>query len=159
MAKTVDIINDRGNQRAVDILEAVQAVSHLVRSRQLQVLRGGPEELTPLETRVLFYFSHHPGGTLGGLTEHSGRDKGQLGRLIGGLRERGWLSAETDENDRRVTRFDLTEQALRRQKSMTSQRSELSTSAIRGLTGAERQQLLTLLERVRENLEAITPEN
>lgn len=157
MRKQIDNVNDVGNRGADDILEAVQAVSHLVRARQLQVLRGAQEDLTPLEARVLFYFAHHPNGTLGELTEHAGRDKGQLGRLVSGLRERGWLLGETDPADRRVIRFTLTDQALLRQNSMTNQRSELTASASRGLAAGERQQLLALLGRIRENLERLPP--
>ncbi|WP_119157652.1 MarR family winged helix-turn-helix transcriptional regulator [Caldimonas tepidiphila] len=155
MAKQVDNVNDMGVHGSGDVLDAIQSVAHLVRSRQLQVLRGGEEDLTPLEARVLLYFLHHPGGTLGELTEHSGRDKSQLGRLLGGLKERGWLQAETDEKDRRLVRFTLTERARRRQKSMMSQRSQLIETAIHGFTDAERHSLLALLERVRSNLDSL----
>ncbi|GGY90838.1 MarR family winged helix-turn-helix transcriptional regulator [Pseudoduganella plicata] len=157
MQKLIDNVNDMSDPNVREILEAAQTVAHLARACQLQALRGGQEDLTPLEARVLFYFSHHPGGSLGELVEHAGRDKGQLGRLITGLRERGWLSAETDKNDRRVMRFHLTEQALARQKSMQDQRDELVTAASRGLTVAERLQLLELLNRVRVNLETLPP--
>jgi len=135
------------------VLESVQAVAHLMRSRQLQVLRGGEDDVTPLESRVLFYFARHPGGTLGDLAEHAGRDKGQLGRLLGGLRERGWLRSEIDPDDRRVVRLFLTDEALEREHAMLGYRKALAAAAVRGLTSAERQQLVALLERVRVNLQ------
>ena len=153
MRKSVDNVNGRVATDPGNLLDAVQAVAHLVRSRQLQALRGGQDGLTPLETRVLFYFAHHPGASLRELTEHSGRDKGQLGRLVGGLREHGWLRAESDEADRRVTRFFLTDEALKQQQSMLKQRSVLADAAGQGLSAAERQQLNAPLERGRANLE------
>lgn len=153
MPKNIDIVNNKGDRHAGDVLDAVQAVAHLVRSRQHQALRGGEEDITPLEARVLFYFAHHPGGTLGELAEHSGRDKGQLARMVGGLRERGWLQAQTDEHDRRLTRFTLAPRAAQRHQAMVKQRKRLADAAGQGLTAAERQQLLALLQRVRANLE------
>ncbi|MCM5682722.1 MarR family transcriptional regulator [Schlegelella sp. S2-27] len=155
MRKSVDNVNGKVAADPGTLLDAVQAVAHLVRSRQLQALRGGQEGLTPLETRVLFYFAHHPGSSLRELTEHSGRDKGQLGRLVGGLREHGWLRAESDEVDRRVTRFFLTDEALKQQQSMLKQRRLLADAAVQGLSAAERQQLAALLEQVRANLEKV----
>jgi len=153
MPKNIDIVKDRSNRDPGDVLDAVQAVAHLVRSRQHQALRGGEQDLTPLEARVLFYFAHHPGDTLGQLAEHSGRDKGQLARMVGGLRERGWLQAQADENDRRLTRFTLAPRAAQRHQAMTKQRKRLADAAGQGLSAAERQQLLALLQRLRANLE------
>lgn len=154
MPKNIDIVNNKDDGVSAGVLDVIHAVAHLVRSRQQQALRGGQEELTPLEARVLFYFAHHPGGTLRELTDHSGRDKGQLARLIGGLRERGWLQAETDAHDRRLTRYALTDRALQGQQAMTKQRRHLAQAAVQGLSAAERQQLLALLGQVRANLEA-----
>lgn len=46
--------------------------------------------------------------TLSALISHSGCDKGQLARLVGGLRERGLLDGRADENDRRNLLLHLT---------------------------------------------------
>lgn len=153
MPKSIDNVNDRGDRDPADVLDAVHSVAHLVRSRQFQALRGQEDELTPLESRVLFFFVRHPGGCLRELAEHSGRDKGQLARLVGGLRERGWLQAEVDATDKRITRFQPTEQARQRQQAMQRLRRRLGEEAVKSLSAAERQQLLALLARLRESLE------
>lgn len=136
-----------------DVLEAVHAVMHRVRSLQHQALRGGEHELGPMEARVLGFFARHPGGTQRELADHSGRDKGQLARLVNGLRERGLLDARPDPADGRITRLHLTDTARQLHQAVQRQRRRLAERAAAGLTDVERQQLLTLLGRLRHNLD------
>ena len=133
-----------------DVLELVHSVMHAVRARQQQELRGN--ELTPLEARVLRFFSRHPGATQSDLSEHSGRDKAQLARLIKGLRERGLLEAQEDERDRRQVRLALSGEGetLRRRLRQVDRR--LASQAVTGMAEGEARQLMTLLHKVRENL-------
>lgn len=136
-----------------DVLEAVHAVMHRVRSLQHQALRDGELDLGPMEARVLGYFARHPGATQRDLAEHSGRDKGQLARLVNGLRERGLLDASPDAADRRVTRLHLTDHARQLHQAVQRQRRRLAERAAAGLSEAERQQLLALLARLQHNLD------
>lgn len=136
-----------------DVLEAVHAVMHRVRSLQHQGLRDGEHELAPMEARVLGFFARHPGGTQRDLAEHSGRDKGQLARLVNGLRERGLLDARPDPADRRVTRLHLTDHARQLHLAVQRQRRRLAERAAAGLNEAERQQLQALLARLLHNLD------
>lgn len=155
MRKTLDHVNQSDKPAgADDLLDALHALMHLLRARQHQALRDGEQDLTPLEARVLGFFARRPGATQSELAEHSGRDKGQLARIVNALRERGWLEAHADENDRRVTRLHLSERARAQHQAVQRERRRLAEASLAGLAAAERAQLRSLLERMRANLEA-----
>ncbi|MBS0346854.1 MAG: MarR family transcriptional regulator [Proteobacteria bacterium] len=142
------------NDRAKDVFEAVHTVMHLFRSRQYRALRESPLQLTHMEGKVLGFFAHRPGETLSTLVSHSGRDKGQLARLTGSLRERGLLEARPDAQDRRTLRLHLTPEGEAVTRSLSEQESELARLAMQDLSPDERDTLLALLTRVRSTLEA-----
>lgn len=141
------------NDAPDEVMECVHAVMHLFRAQQYRVLRGGAQELTHMDSKVLGFFARHPGGTQSDLAAHSGRDKGQLARLIGGLKERGLLQAQADETDRRTVRLSLTPQGRAAQQALQRQGRRVANAAVAGLSAEERAQLAALLRRVRANLE------
>jgi DNA-binding MarR family transcriptional regulator len=153
MRKSVDLVNQVAVEPDDDVLEAVHAVMHLFRSRQYRALRDGLQDLTHMDGKVLGFFARHPGATQSELSAHSGRDKGQLARLIAGLKERGLLEARADEADRRSLRLHLTADGRAVQQALRRRRQRLADAAVDGLSAAERHQLLALLARVRANLE------
>lgn len=150
MRKTVDHVKHKGE--AEDVLEAIHSVMHLYRSHQFRELREGEHGVTHMESRVLGFFARHPGGTLSELAAQAQRDKGQLARLVGGLRERGLLEARVDEADRRNQHLHLTDEGEQVQQALRRQRRKVAAAAVRGLAEEDRQQLLELLARVRANL-------
>jgi len=154
MRKTIDHVNQSGIGGSDDVLETIHAVMHAARARQHQALREGAQDITPLEARVLGFFARQPGATLVDLARHSGRDKGQLARLISGLKDRGLLAAEPDADDRRVTRLQLTPLAQAQHQAVQGLRQGLAQLAVHGLSAAEQQQLQHLLRRVHDNLGA-----
>jgi DNA-binding MarR family transcriptional regulator len=154
MRKSRDIVNQPGKPPDDEVLELVHRVMHQYRSQQYQVLRDGPHAITHMESKVLHYFGHHPGATQNQLAQDSGRDKAQLARLIKGLREQGLLAGEADEADRRNVRLSLTADGRAVQGSLRQQARQLNAKAVAGMTAAEQQQLVALLQRVRDNLDA-----
>lgn len=136
-----------------DVMEAVHAVMSLVRARHHRALRDAGLGITPLEGRVLGFFARHPGASLTDLAEHAGRDKGQLTRLVQGLRERGLLEARPDPTDRRVTRLAPSDAAQALHAALMRQRRRLAETAAAGLSDSERATLLALLGRLRSNLQ------
>ncbi|WP_366946391.1 MarR family transcriptional regulator [Nevskia sp.] len=153
MQKSVDIVNQTEGQIAETVVESIHSVMHLFRAQQYRVLRDGPHELTTMESKVLGFFSRRIGATLSDLVSHTGRDKGQLARLIGGLRDRGLLEAKADEGDRRNLRLYLTADGTAIHRTLHRQRQRLSSLAVEGLSLLERQQLLAFLAKMRTNLE------
>jgi DNA-binding MarR family transcriptional regulator len=137
-----------------DVIEAIHAVMHSFRARQYRALRGESHELTHMDARVLGFFARHSGATQSELAAHSGRDKGQLARLIAGLKERGLLQAQADEGDRRNLHLSLTAQGRAVQQGLQRRARRLAGIAAAGLSGAERAQLVALLRRIGANLES-----
>lgn len=153
MRRKVDMVNQSSGP-AEEIFESIHAIMHLYRSRQYRALREGVHEVTHMENKVLHFFGHHPGATQSELAAHSGRDKAQLTRLIRGLRDKGLLEARVDEEDRRSTRLQLTPEGKALHKNMHAQGVQLAGIAAAGLSEQECQQLVSLLARVRVNLES-----
>ncbi|MBX3652550.1 MAG: MarR family transcriptional regulator [Ramlibacter sp.] len=152
MMQSVDNVNHKSGTPESDVLELVHAVMHDYRSRQYQFLRDGPHDITHMDGKVLGFFGRRPGATQSDLAQHSGRDKAQLARLIKGLREKGLLQAEADENDKRNVRLSLTEDGRAVQRALQLQARKLSAQAVAGMSTDERTQLLGLLQRVKTNL-------
>lgn len=136
-----------------ELLDAVHALMHAVRGRLQASGREDASALTPLEGRVLGYFAHHPGATLRDLVAHSGRDKGQLARLLSSLRERGLLLAEPDADDRRTVRLRLAPAAQAHHQRLRASRQQLAARATQGLDAATRASVLAALQQMRRNLD------
>lgn len=153
MRKTGDTVNQSAEPEE-DVLELVHRVMHEYRTLQYRSLRDGPHDITHMEGKVLGFFGNHPGATQSELAQHSGRDKAQLARLIKGLRDRGLLDAEVDETDRRNVRLSLSAQGQALLRGLRQQAKRLATKAVTGLDAAERKQLLSLLQRLRANLQS-----
>ncbi|MBB3196261.1 MarR family winged helix-turn-helix transcriptional regulator [Roseateles terrae] len=136
-----------------DVMELIHTVMHQYRARQYRVLKDGPHDITHMDGKVLGFFHRHPGATQSDLAQHSGRDKAQLARLIKGLRERGLLAAEADEQDRRQVRLQLTDEGRAVQQALRRSSRHLSANAVQGLSPQEQAQLVALLGRVKANLD------
>lgn len=158
MSKSVDHVNQMDSRSADadgdEVFEAIHAVMHLYRAPRHRPTTQAQAGLTHMEHKVLGYFSRHPGATQSDLAAHAGRDKGQLARLIAGLRARGLLEARTDEADRRNLRLHTTAAAAEVQQAAERQARAVAATAVAGLSAGERTQLLALLARVRHNLDA-----
>ncbi|HEX2546362.1 MAG TPA: MarR family transcriptional regulator [Ramlibacter sp.] len=155
MRKSVDLVNQKaGRPPADDVLEQMHGLMHLYRAQQVRVLRDAPLQVTHMEMKVLGFFARHPGATQSELVAHSGRDKGQLARLVAGLRERGLLDAQADEGDRRTVRLQPSADGQAVHQALRRRAKKLAAAAVTGLTDQEHQQLRALLDRVRANLEA-----
>ena len=60
------------------------------------------------ECRVLWELAHQPGLSAGALAQELGLDAGYLSRLVGSLRERGFVKAQRAPADGRQTLLSLT---------------------------------------------------
>jgi len=153
MHKSVDKVNRKDIPADEAVLELVHAVMHQFRAQQYRALEGAADGVTHMEGKVLGFFAHHAGATQSDLSQHSGRDKAQLARLIKGLRERGLLHGEADDADRRNVRLQLTDVGQAMLRTLRSQGRRLEARAVAGLSVDQRRQLAELLLRVKRNLE------
>lgn len=140
-----------------DVLEALHTVTHALRSGLQRARPDGQHGLTPLELRALSYFARHPGATPSDLALHSGRDKGQLARLLGALKERGLLQSEADPDDRRAQRLSLTAVGAEQVQAMQAERRRLAAHVAAGLDAAERRELVRLLALVEARIRDAGP--
>ncbi|VIO80633.1 Transcriptional regulator SlyA [Bradyrhizobium ivorense] len=75
-----------------------------------------------------------------------------LTRLIDKLCDNGWIERRSDENDRRVNRLYLKKAARPLLGKLTGLRSELTATALEGISPTESHRLLTHLESIKENV-------
>jgi DNA-binding MarR family transcriptional regulator len=140
---------------ADDIFASIDTIMHLFRADQSRVLREGRYDLTHMEGKILGFFIRHPGATLRDLVAHRKQDKGQLARLIRSLKDHGLLEAQAGARDRRRVPLQATRDGRRIHQVVQRQVRKLSELAVKGLNLDERQQLVTLLDKVQSNLEDV----
>jgi len=120
------------------------------------VMQPGVEKFRRFNRKLTRYnfFANHPGSTLKDLSVSFGRDKGQLARLVNGLKSRGLLDAQVDVEDRRQVRLSLSKQGARAQAQLRIKTSQLANQAVQGLSVHEMLSLLELMQRIKSNLNA-----
>jgi DNA-binding MarR family transcriptional regulator len=156
MTRSIDNVNKQAmaSPSAEDVFDAIHAVMHLYRAQQYRQQRDSGHELTHMDSKVLRYFDRHPGATQKDLAHDSGRDKGQLARLISALRERGLLEGTPDEADRRIVRLRLTAEGRAVHQALQRRARRVNELAVVHLSEAERRELTMLLEKVHAGLAA-----
>ena len=75
-----------------------------------------------------------------------------LTRLIDKLCDNGWMERRGDENDRRVNRLYLKKAAHPLLGKLAGLRSELTATALEGISPTDAHRLLTQLESIKENV-------
>src|SRR6201998_2315294 len=75
-----------------------------------------------------------------------------LTRLIDRLCDNGWIERRGDETDRRVNRLYLRKAARPLLGKLSGLRSELTATALDGISPSDAQRLLTQLETIKENV-------
>lgn len=151
--ESVDSVNKKPEDLPQEVFETVHSIMHLFRSEQYRAFRDGPHPLTHMEGKLLGFFARHPGATLSDLVSHSGRDKGQLARLIKTLKDQDLLEASADQADRRSVRLRLTAEGRAIHQTLRRQSARLAKLAVKGLDASECERLAALLHRVKANLE------
>jgi MarR family transcriptional regulator, transcriptional regulator for hemolysin len=75
-----------------------------------------------------------------------------LTRLVDRLCDAGWIERRDDETDRRVNRLYLRKAARPLLAKLSGLRSEITETALEGISSADAQRLLAQLETVKENV-------
>lgn len=153
----VDNVNKNAPDLPQEVFESIHAAMHLFRAGQYRAFHDGPHPLTHMEGKLIGFFARRPDATLSDLVAHSGRDKGQLARLIKTLKDRRLLEASEAQADRRSVRLRLTAEGRAVHQTLRRQSARLAKLAVKGLDAAECERLVALLSRVKANLEAAVP--
>jgi DNA-binding MarR family transcriptional regulator len=135
---------------AEDVFDSIHSVMHLYRLRQYQSTEESG--ISHLDGKALRFFANHPGSTLKDLSVFFGRDKGQLARLVNGLKRRGFLKSQVDGIDRRQVRLSLSKEGASAQAQLRIKTSQLADQAVNVLSAQERTMLLELIEKIKLNL-------
>jgi DNA-binding MarR family transcriptional regulator len=142
-------VNNPDANPAGDVLEQLDALLFTFRGEMHRAMREADLPISPMELRVLLHVAHHPGCTAGDLGRHSGRDKGQLTRVIQHLEQEGLLRREAHALDRRAQCLFATEAGEALHARMRAQRRAIARSLLDGLDADEQAQLAVLLGRMR----------
>lgn len=157
MHKSIDKVNQINADRpsAEDLFEAIHSTMHVYRSGKHGWFGDNPLGVTHMDGKVLGFFARHPGATQKDLAERMGRDKGQLGRLVAGLKEKGLLAGHTDPADRRNIRLELTDKGREAEQAMHQQALRMHELGAAALSLDERRQLVGLLLKVHNSLSQV----
>lgn len=108
--------------------------------------------ITALQWRLVTYLIRHDGIRQGPLAELIEVQPITLSRMIDRLVEADLVERRADPTDRRAWLLHLTPRARATIESKRHLAEELTEDAVEGLSAAERDQLIALVERVRANL-------
>ena len=108
--------------------------------------------LTRAQWLVLTRLHRRPGASQSELAEMMEVEKASAGRMIDRLEAKGWVERRAQRDDRRVKRVFLTAEAERVHKRLWRIAETTVDDALAGLSPAEREQLMTLLVRVKRGV-------
>jgi DNA-binding MarR family transcriptional regulator len=108
--------------------------------------------ITRAQWLVLTRLHRRPGASHSELAEMMEVEKATAGRMIDRLVANGWVERRTEPNDRRVKRVYLTKEAERVHKRIWRVAEDTVDAALVDLAGAERKQLMNLLQRIKATL-------
>lgn len=108
--------------------------------------------VTALQWRLITYLKRHEGVRQGPLAELIEVEPITLSRMVDRLAEAGLVERRPDPADRRAWQLYLTPRARERLGGIRPAVEALNAEALEGLSAAEIDQLLALVERVRGNL-------
>jgi DNA-binding MarR family transcriptional regulator len=108
--------------------------------------------ITALQWRLVTYLIRHDGIRQGPLAELIEVEPITLSRMVDRLVEAGLVERRADPTDRRAWLLHLTPRARAMIQSKSHLVEQLTEEATEGLSAAERDQLIALVERVRANL-------
>lgn len=113
--------------------------------------------LTLEQCKVLGYLQRNQGITQVRLAYLTDTDPMTLMRLLDRMEGDGWVERRTDPADRRARRLHLTPTAAPLLRRMWRIADRARAEALAGLSDADGQQLMQLLERIHANLDALVP--
>jgi DNA-binding MarR family transcriptional regulator len=130
------------------IFEQMHEILFLFRSQLSQRLTKAGEDIPGMAWKVLRFYALHPGWTQMQLAEHSGRDKGQVARLVKQLAERGLLR-RGDGTRGKARGLTLTEHGRLMHNRLQRHRAQLANKLTSALSAQEQMQLSRLLEKIK----------
>ncbi|HEX7663072.1 MAG TPA: helix-turn-helix domain-containing protein [Polyangiaceae bacterium] len=129
------------------LLALVEQTVDVMRSALADATADDEAGLVRMEMRALGFLARHDGATAGDLVKRSGRDKGQIARIVAQLIERGLVVREAGV-DRRTHALRLTAEGRAVQRRLERRRSRAAAAVFGRFSATEREQLAALLGRI-----------
>jgi DNA-binding MarR family transcriptional regulator len=101
---------------------------------------------------MLFMILHHKNANVKQISEYLGVTKSAITQLLDPMVSKGFIERQTDQNDRRIVRFSLTEQGKKTLKHVHLLKSAGIRSALDTLSDEELEQLAKLHQKAAQNL-------
>tara|TARA_R100000935_G_C2835149_1_gene167665 strand:- start:1030 stop:1506 length:477 start_codon:yes stop_codon:yes gene_type:complete len=145
--------DDSSTELADIIAEQIHLLRRLFKARQYRAYPDVPSDMMYMGGRFLGFVGDRPGTTQSDLIAHFRRDKGQVAKIIRGLRERDLVRSEVDETDRRAQKLYLTSEGQRIRVEIQRKNQNVAQQAIDGLSRADQKKLADLLLHIQNNLD------
>lgn len=129
------------------LLELFHELVHAFRTTLQTAIAGDESGLAMMEARALGFIACHDGATAGDLAKSSGRDKGQIARLLGELVVRG-LVVRAEGSDRRTHTLHLTTEGKSVHRRLERRHRRAAAAMFASFSPAERATLAELLGRL-----------
>jgi len=144
MAHNVDSVNQLDDEL---LFELLHEVVHRFKAVLQAAIADDGAGLAVMEARALGFIANHAGATAGDLVRRSGRDKGQIARLVGALADRGLIERAAG-NDRRSHALHLTTAGKAIHRRLEKRRSRAAAAMFATLSPAERATLAALFRKL-----------
>ena len=115
-------------------------------------LKGNRFDLTPMHQKILAYICYFPGTTQQEIVDKTGRDKGQITRLLKELEKKGFIVRQKDEVDKRSFCIQVTEKGVDTFSELKQHEEAITDKLLARFTEKELEQLKLFLEKMRKNL-------
>ena len=109
------------------------------------------------QCKVLVFLSRNEGATQAKLAELSDTDPMTLVRVLDRMERDGWIERRPDPLDRRAHRLHLKPASAPVLDEIMRIGEKARNEALSGISAGEREQMMTLLEKVRSNLVGLLP--
>lgn len=142
----------------IEILATIRALTRLCEFVEGQ-RSGGLELSGPRWGLLLALMAHEQNGRMQGLTpsalsRHQGVTRNTISSLLRGLEEQGYIERALDAEDHRVFRIRLTAAGRKVVQSLAPERVAFMNQLAAGLSSEEKEQLIELLQKLRESIVA-----
>ncbi|WP_201840423.1 MarR family winged helix-turn-helix transcriptional regulator [Microvirga zambiensis] len=135
-----------------DVADLLSELSRQFRVELRQAMNLDKAQTTPFQNEVLACVGRNPGANPNSLSDITGRDKGQITRIIAELEILGLLRREKSASDRRSVSVNLTQSGEEVFQRVLAKRAALSDKMLSSLSAKDRSALVEMLRRMRSDL-------
>lgn len=141
-----------------EIADLLSEIGRTFKARLRSLPDSPARKLSMPQRDVLVRIGRRPGVTPAGICERTGRDRGQVTRLVAELETLGLVTRDRSTEDRRSIVLRLSPSGTELFARMLERRADLSQVMLSGLTDVEAGTLKVMLQHLRNALKASTSE-